>query len=1311
MSRLFLGRFLFLTVTALLVMATIPSAWGQHIQGRINVTVLDQLRAVVPGAKLELKDMATNDTRIAETSDAGTYSFVNLNSGKYKLTITKDGFQTLAVDVVVETAKTSDVEVTLQVGTMTQIIEVAGVAPVVDVTTNKIGSTIDLRHIESLPILGRTIDTFAYYSPGYTGTWNGLPIIAVGSNIDGVQQGAQRAKYSGWVRNVYARLENIEEMTVQTDQMDLNQGFGQGVMQVNYTTRRGTNEWHGMVFEDLRNDNLNANSWRNNLLGLKKAEYKRNEFGGNVGGPILKDKLFFFFNLSTTRQPQWSGRSSTFLTPSAQAGSFSYKLASAVTTTAGSPLQSWMNCGGSYVGGYVGTIPAGTTCSAGLYQLAQAYNTANGTSLPTTINSVISAMLTRINTAVQNPGAVIATTTNLNANSVSWNSRNPLTEWYPTFRVDYTPTQKVRMNLAFNRTKRTYPYTNAPYFPGQEFEERAGGQKHDGFTAAYGLDWTFSPTLINAFKFGYLYNFSYWDYNSTREYIDKPYNIFFPMGTSPDIYYRPISQSYPVFNASDTVTWQKKSHTLNFGFTFYREFDHYWNGPEGIAAINMGIVNGDPAINALTATYLRGATTAQQGDARSLYAMLTGRLSSVTGLYAYDVGTGAYKRDVSAYNLAELSKAWSLFVQDSWRFRPDLTINAGLRWDFTGNNVDLTGAYHNTDEQSLWGPSGDGNIFKPGTLTGTNTPTVEARADAYNAWNVTPQPTLGIAWNPGFQNGILNKILGNQQTVLRAGFSLRFFTIPYQYYWDNASSYGAFFYQNFALSPGDPLITGQFTPGSLSLGQTLPPYSLAPATYSDSAPLSQVTTFIGGGVPVTGFEKDIGQPYTMSWTIGIQRKFGPSRALEIRYNANRTIKQWIAQDLNEVNVFENGFLGEFIKAQSNLAICRATAGCTLRFSNQGLPGQVNLPIITQAFTGSPTGLQTNSNFASSSFITPLDTGAVGSFAYLLTRGSSSASGGRYYCNLVGTAFAPCVTNALYAGGPNGPGGGYPINFFIANPYAIKGTGNDVGASFMTDAGFSNYNSLQIDFRQRLWHGIALDANYTWSHTLGVVTPGDWTAAWPAYTLRHLNESYGPTQYDVRHVFNLLGTFDLPFGKGRQWANKNNILDKFVGGWTIGAIYTRGTGFPVRVTGGYATLNNFADGGVNLIGITREQLQDRVGVYHEAGTTYVTLIDPALRTTGVGANTTYIQANTTPGTLAPVLYLRGPGGYELHLSVTKSILIKERIGFSFQTVFNNAFNHPIYRSAPYSGYRSSGWGTVSGPSNGPRNIEMRAKISF
>jgi hypothetical protein len=427
----------------------------------------------------------------------------------------------------------------------------------------------------------------------------------------------------------------------------------------------------------------------------------------------------------------------------------------------------------------------------------------------------------------------------------------------------------------------------------------------------------------------------------------------------------------------------------------------------------------------------------------------------------------------------------------------------------------------------------------------------------------------------------------------------------------------------------------------------------------------------------------------MTWTFGIQRRLGQSRALEIRYHGNRTLKQWVQLNLNEVNVFENGFLDEFKNAQKNLAI---NGNSFANLNPAG--GTVPVPIMTAAFTGDRSGSQTNSNFRSGTFITALNTGAAGDFARRLTVLP-------YFCNLVGASFGPCATNAGYTGA----GGGYPINFFQANPYA-----SGIPSLVMTDPGWSNYHSMQVDLRQTFWHGLQFNANYTWSHTLGVSTPNDWTGSYYAYTLRDLRMSYGPTLYDLRHVANVAGTVELPFGAGKMWLNQTGAVNKVVGGWSVGTIFTVRGGPPSRMTGGYSTFNNIGDGGAVLTGITRDQLQDAVGVY-KTGDNFVTMIDPKFRTTGVGANTSYITANTSPGAFAPVIWIYGPPSWECDLSFTKDSALTERSRIQFQAQLLNAFNHPVFRNSPGGGYRGSGWGTVTGASNSARVIEFRVKIAF
>lgn len=1256
----------------LICLALLP-AWAQQAQGTITVTVLDPTGSVIPSAQLKLVDLATNDVREAATQDAGNYKFVNLNFGSYKLTVSKTGFETQTYNVVVQAARNTDVQASLMVGSTQQVVEVeGGIAPLVETSSNATSTSIDTKQIEDLPLSGRDLTALARNTAGYTGTWNGLPTMAQGNNIDGVAGSAGRWKYQGAGGATPAlspRLENIAEMTVQTDQLDMNQGFGNANLQINFATRRGTNNFHGRVYEDFRNAALNANYWSNRrdpATGItQKPPLILNEFGGSVGGPVIKDKLFFFGSFSMSKRPGGYYATNLYVVPTAQNGIFRYG--------------------------------AGNTVN--LFNVVQAYNTANGTTLPTSVNSAISSEFQKINGSLAKGSDRPDLTNSPNLGGLQWLQSNPVTYYYPTFRVDYNVSQAVRLNLAYNQTKMNSPGANQGFIPG---DGAAGGNKSNAASAAFGLEWTISPTLINQFRGGYLYNANWYGQNGPTDFFKGApivnWNYAFVDQVRWDYlgwmsgqnYNLPNSRSQPIFTASDTLSWMKGKHSFSTGFSWYREQDHYWDPPEGYPVYNLGLATGDPALQALSTATLPGLSVSELMEAQQLYAILTGRVSSVGGRKAYDPTTSKYSTGVKGMTLNELQKSWGLFFQDSYKLATNLTLNYGLRWDFVGDNHDLTGAYHST-ALDTFGPSGVWNLFAPGKLNGNLNPQIQELAHVYNPWNVTPQPAIGIAWSPRNSGSWLEKMLGGSNTVFRAGYSFRRFTEPQQYYWDAASNYGAFSYQNFNLAANNTGQLGTFAPGSLSLSSNLPPYLFTPSSFVGNAPQSDFT--FTGTVGVNGMDPNIRQPYTQSWNLGIQRQLGASRALEVRYNGNHTIHQWVMRNINEVNIFENGFLSEFKLAQQNYAINHA-AGVE-SFANRGLAGQHPLPIMTAAFGAGGAG------FTNGQFIGNLQNGQAGAMANTLT-------GVDYFCNLVGSSFKPCAS-----AGYIGSGAGYPINFFQANPYA-----GNADAGYMTDSGYSNYHSLQVDFRQKPWHGLQLNANYTWSHMLGVSEMLDWEAKLRWFTNRNLKLNYGPGNYDIRQVMNVSAGYDLPFGRGKQFLNQGGFVDKIMGGWTVSTIFKIQTGTPFRVTGnnpydssGTSTYSQMADSGVVLNGITASDLQKHVGVFKLPNGS-VRMIDPNWLKPGM------VTANTTPGTIGQIIYLYGPRQVFDDIAITKSVPITERVKFKFQSEMLNAFNHPIF-GVSGGNYQQAGSGLGAGTyvNNGwmgnisPRRIELRANIEF
>jgi hypothetical protein len=1266
-SRVFLAAAL---AGSLLVGA--PAARAQSgSDGTIVAGVTDVSGGVVPGASLELREISSGNTFRGRSGSSGSYTFVHLPIGTYRLTVQRQGFATQIFDeVLVQASHTTAISAKLAPGSVTQTVQVRGaVTPVLETSSNEIGLVVDMKQIEDLPLYGRDLTNFSQLVAGYNGTFNGLPSNDQGNNIDGTISSSSRMKFTGNVQpSVSPRLEGIEEMTIQTDQLNLNSGFGQASTQLNFVSRRGSNRFHGRAYDDFRNSGLNANSWVNDAAGIEKNKLILNDFGASLGGPILHNKLFFFGSFAMSKQPGSFTATNNYFTAAAQAGDFTYS------------------------GGTVN-----------LFQLAQQANL----SLPTTVNSSVAQQFALVNGSLAHGG--VTATANPNFNQISFINDSPTTSYFPSARVDYNLSAKTKMYLSVLVTKSTSPLVQAALFPGPNFSNQAVGNSTNNLIATYGLDTVLTSSLINQFKAGYLYDDYKYSYNAQPLYATQltvAYNFPGANGNmSGQIYPTPITTFYPILNASDSITWQHAGHTVQAGYSWYREQDHYYNPPAGYPTYSLGLATGDPALQAFTAGTLPGSTQSEQLQAQQLYAILTGRIAGASGQYAFDTATQQYNHGIDEYPLDEVSTASGIFAEDSWKATRSLTLNYGLRWDFTGAQHDITGAYTSASPAAIYGPSGINNLFDPGSLQGDLNPALTRNKDPYAAWNVSPQPAFGFAWNPDVTDGLAGKLMGGSNMVVRGGFALRNFTEPYQFFADNATDYFSFYYQNFYLTPNNTGAAGTFAPGSLSLGQALPPVGLSPTQFQTVAPESQFT--FQGSTGVAGLNPHIQQPYSESWNLGIQRTLGHSRVLEVRYNGNRTVHQWIATDPNEVNVFENGFLSEFKRAQANLS---ASGGSSFSSSY----GQ-KTPILDAAFGGANAADYTNSQY-----IRYLQTGQVGALAAILANVQGAEP---YFCNLVGAGFAPCATNAGYSG----MGAGYPINFFQANPYAA-GTNpyGQVGAtSYMVAEGSSNYNALQMDFRQGAWRGLQFDVNYTLSHSLGIQGNNQYTGGFNAFTLRNLGLSYGPNLFDLRHVVHFNGTYDLPFGEGKALLNQGGLVDRIAGHWNIGSIVTFQTGAPIQLFGGNDTFNDYGDGGLTLSGVTPSQLQKAVGVHRIPGQTSAYLIDPKYVSPAGGANSAYINPNTTPGTIGSIVYLHGPHAYSQDLALTKSIPLHNEIAFRLQGEFLNVWNHPIFGNTPAPGYATTGGsfdayvqdngfgqGTVTNESLGfGRIIELRGNIDF
>jgi hypothetical protein len=299
-----------MTIAVLSLLLSAPPAVAQvTTTATLAGVVRDPSGAPVPAAAVELKDNSTGLQRQMRTDDAGGFSFRALAAGTYSIKVTHEGFAvTVFQSISLEGGRESNVNPVLTLGGVQQVVEVKDEVPDLQTTAVTVSSTVGTKEIEGLPLSGRDVMQFAFLTPGYSssdggqnGTYTNLPGAAMNFTTDGANNNYQKWKSGGTSFAFYpvtARLENIQELTVST--AALGADAAGGAMQVQFLSKRGGEQFHIAVFEQYRNSALNANTWLNNAQALIRRRSIYNDFGGNLSGPILRHRIFFYGGWSET---------------------------------------------------------------------------------------------------------------------------------------------------------------------------------------------------------------------------------------------------------------------------------------------------------------------------------------------------------------------------------------------------------------------------------------------------------------------------------------------------------------------------------------------------------------------------------------------------------------------------------------------------------------------------------------------------------------------------------------------------------------------------------------------------------------------------------------------------------------------------------------------------------------------------------------------------------------------------------------------------------------------------------------------------
>jgi len=1120
---------------------------------QVNVTavtglVTDPTGAAVPGAAVEAVALATNQAARTTTNEKGEYAIPALPAGAYKITVSKAGFKTETADnVALIVGVPGTVNVKLEVGQATETVEVTAGAEIVQASTADVSTNLTGRQLTDLPFATRNAIELLVDVPGTatptnprSSSVNGLPKGALNITIDGMNTQDNMLKSSdGYFSYIMPSIDALEEVTMSTSAGGVD-STAQGGAQIKFVTKSGTNQWHGGGFWQDRNTFFNANYFFNQQAGLPRDIVKLNQEGGHFGGPIKKNKIFFFGNVEIYRFPGTNLYTRNYLTPSASSGIYTY------------------------------ANSAGQQQSVNLLQLAAAANA----SLPAGIRpyaTVADPTFAKTFALMQSAGAM-----GIVKNNQSGNDYNTLTTSYQptgtdsrdffTTRIDYNINQKNSLSLVYNFDwyVSVPDFLNGivPDFPGTGsvlFSNVSAGQRSNRFDGTISLRSAIKSTLTNEARVG-LNGGTVLFFDLISPGMFSPWKGYVPGFSSVGSGLSgvatnsgPQRRNAPVKNIGDTVSWVKGTHQFSFGGNW--DQINVFQQIEGSAlfpGISLGIATNDPIFtgntNLFTVANFPGASTTQLSQASALYADVTGRVSSISQSLALSEATHTYS--ASAPLDRDRIRELGFFGQDQWRALPNLTVTLGLRVEKEGGVVNLDNLYTIVNYPLLWGVSGVGNLFSPGTLAGS--PPVYSQLNSSNNYNPKPviAPSVGVAYEVPRANGFLGWLTGNH-SVFRGGYSIA--TVR-----EGMNVFTGLYGSNQGLSIDDsvspstyPAIFG--APGSVNFSDATLPSRTSTINPTPSYPIPSCS-----GCSVYGVDPNLKMGYVQSWNVSFQREIDRNTVVDFRYTGNHGTDLWRRMNLNEVNIYSNNFLNQFQIAQNNLAIARggninANTGVT-NWGNQGLPGQQAVPILS-------TGI---GNTTDATTATYLQLGEAGSSA-------NSIAG-----------------NATRMG--NLTAAGYPVNLFQVNPL------NGGSANVLTNNGASNFNALQIEVRRRLASGFTINGSYQFAKSIADGATASGTDSSSATTLRNLRFDRIPSAFDIRHAIKFNWIYELPFGPGRAFAGSvhNPIARRIVEGWQLSGVVRLQSGTPFNISS-FAQVNQNGSG-VVLHNITASQLQSMVGVY-------------------------------------------------------------------------------------------------------------------
>jgi hypothetical protein len=1109
-------------------------------------TITDPQGAVVPGAAITLTNASTGFNRQTITNPQGEYQFLQVVPGTYRVTVEKVGFtSTTRTDVQLLVGTPATLDMRLELGRTAETVNVTAETSAINTVDASVGNAFSEQQVRELPLETRNVVQLLSLQPGVTTngevmgarrdanniTLDGVDVndnqnaglvaqnTTTGNSYQGVNGNSNNVN-SGFNSVLPIPLDSVQEFRVTVGGDGVAQGRSSGG-QVVLVTKSGTNEIHGSLYEYNRNTATSANTWFNNQSGVPVQQLVRNQFGASIGGPIKKDRLFYFVN--------WEQRIDS----------------SSVAQVRAVPSETLKQ------GTLLVQLSDGSVQSIGPSQLPQIDPLGIGLNQP--YQKILNQYPVGNDPAFGQDGG-------LNFSGFRFNAPDRLNEMSWVAKVDYKLDDAGKHTLSVRGTlgDNTIDQILAE-FPGQA-PASVERDNNKGFSAHYTAIVT--PTLINSLTFGVT------RLGQNLSGVSGTGFQFEPTALSPlqNWAARAKGRVNPVNNLLDDVTWTRGKHTLTAGLNFRYSKNYTSSDTNAYPLYAYGATEliglGEDIDNSVQ-SYLVGQLNnpnlqlANPTAVTNASAMLLGVLNDVFVTYQYSK-SGQVLPQGTPQQREFIENSYAGYIGDAFRITHELTVNFGLRYEnfrppyeAHGLQVDTTVPLNEyfAQRNGLQQQGVPANQMSDFTLSYALNGPVNGKPSWWSADNANFAPRFGLAYAPTGHGGLLGAIFG-KSGAFRLG--------------------GAIAYDQF----GNDLVVNYDQYGSLGLSN--------PTNFPDSYSFSTSPRYTGtypalpaaaaGGFPYTppaiaaitgtflGISPDLKTPYSIMFNANYSRELPGKVVMEVGY-VGRLSRRLLMQ--GDVYTPDENYKdpGSGITWQQNAQTVYNLANSLARSAGVSYNNAASL--VAQEVMNNPS-LVPNLPFVN-------DVWPGYKNAYF--PGSASANYFYSVYGVFGSSFLDSLHAADRISGEYIPG----RCLSATGCYTFFAQQGSTMPMWM-NAGEADYHGLTVAFRRQFSNGLQFDFNYTFSHSIdnGSATEagaGEEGAA--IQDIYNLSAFRGSSDFDIRHNFNANFLYGLPFGKGKALVHDAPAwVNQIVGGWQVSSVWRYSTPLPTAVEGDLAYNTNY-----------------------------------------------------------------------------------------------------------------------------------------